>query len=57
MSRDKSHDVSHEPLDWPECEEKVEAFKKRHIYQSIIDSEIGDMSYPHTVHKRLMSNV
>ena len=40
-------DASHEAVNWPECEERVEAFKRQHIYQSMIDTEITSMSYPH----------
>ena len=44
-----SSDGSHEVLDWVECEKKVEAFKREHIYQTIVDTEITDMSYPYSV--------
>ena len=38
-------DGTHEPLNWAECEEKVEVFKRQHIYQTMIDSEISEKSY------------
>ena len=39
-------DGSHEALDWKECTERVEEFKRQFIHQNIIDTEIDDMSYP-----------
>jgi tRNA pseudouridine38-40 synthase len=39
-------DGSHEALDWKECTERVEEFKRQFIHQNIIDTEIDEMSYP-----------
>jgi len=39
-------DGSHEALEWEEHREKIEAFKREHIHQSIVDTEINEMSYP-----------
>ena len=39
-------DGQHDPLQWQECHSQVEAFKKKHIYQSIIDTELSSLSYP-----------
>ena len=38
-------DGTHEPLNWAECEERVELFKREHIHQTMIDSEISEKSY------------
>ena len=43
------NDGSHEPLEWEECVESVEEFKRRHIHRRIIDTEIEEMSYPFTL--------
>ena len=40
-------DSTHAILDWTECNERVETFKREHIYKNIIETEIEDMSYPH----------
>ena len=39
-------DGYHDALDWEEYSERVEHFKRWHIYQSVIDTEITEMSYP-----------
>ena len=39
-------DGIHELLDWTPYDEKVEEFKRENIHQSIIDTEINEMSYP-----------
>lgn len=41
-----SGDGLHEPLDWTPYEEEIEKFKRENIHQSIIDTEIDEMSYP-----------
>ena len=38
--------VFFDALDWKECTERVEKFKRQFIHQNIIDTEIDDMSYP-----------
>ncbi|CAI8033220.1 tRNA pseudouridine synthase A [Geodia barretti] len=37
-------DGSHEALDWKECTERVEEFKRQFIHQNIIDTDIDEMS-------------
>lgn len=39
-------DSIHELLDWTPYDAVVDKFKREHIYQSIINSEINEMSYP-----------
>ncbi len=35
-----------ERLEWEDVKEEVEAFKKAHIYTTIINTEIREMVYP-----------
>ncbi len=39
-------DGSRERLEWDNLKEEIEEFKREHIYQTIIDTEVNDMSYP-----------
>ncbi len=39
-------DGTHEALDWSEYDDDVSTFKREHIYQDIINTEINDLSYP-----------
>ncbi len=39
-------DGTHESLDWSEYDAKIGAFKREHILQDIIDTEINQFSYP-----------
>ena len=39
-------DGMHDPLDWTEYDDPIEQFKRDHIHQTIIDTEIMQLSYP-----------
>ncbi len=39
-------DGTHQPLLWTDNEEEVLAFKRDHIHQDIISTEVNDMWYP-----------
>lgn len=39
-------DGTHETLEWSEYDGEVLAFKRKHILQDIINTEINDLSYP-----------
>ena len=39
-------DGVHELLEWTDYTDEVESFKKKHIFQTIIDTEIEELSYP-----------
>ena len=41
-----ARDGSREALEWSQHEEEIEQFKREHIYQTIIDTEVNEMSYP-----------
>ena len=39
-------DGTREPLEWSEYKEEIEQFKREHIHQTIVDTEVNDLSYP-----------
>ena len=44
-NRKYGSDGCHKSLDWSEYDDKVEGFKRQHIHQHIIDTEVAEMSY------------
>ena len=48
-------DGSHEALQWDEHREKIEVFKREHVHQNIIDTEINEMSYPASLSSRCLT--